>query len=333
MAIKSESLKSELTYAKGLAHPQRHHFGRVDLMLILTSLIWGVNYSVVKYALTDFQPLAFNGLRFLLSSGILLWIVRNRLRWSMIARGDRWPLIRLGVFGCGLYQVAFIEGMHLTLAGNAGLIQATSPIITTLLSAYLGHDLLNRRARFGVSICFVGMVMVIWNGPHQFGLHGTTLGNLLILIATILWSLYSVGVRRFARRYGSLETSSIVMLAGTIPLLAIASFSLVSQDWTAVRAISWGGLLFSGVFAIALSYILWNHGLKHIGGTRTSSYSNLTPIVALLFAWLTLGEEPNRYQLIGAATIFLGIYLTRQGVRTIHETFGETSAESSGLGR
>lgn len=329
MAIETKSMKSGAGEAGSSNQVEKHHFGRVDVMLILTATIWGINYSVVKSALTDFNPLAFNGLRFILASSILWIFVRQRFRWSQIERQDRWPLIRLGLFGCGLYQIAFIEGMRLTLAGNASLIQATSPILTAALSAWLGHDLLNKRARVGIGICFAGMMIVIWNGPHHFGLHGTTLGNLLILIATVLWSLYSVGARRWARKYGSLETSTILMLAGTIPLLLVAVPSLATQDWSSIRPISWAGLIFSGVFAIAVSYLIWNHGLKHIGGTRTSSFTNITPIVALLFAWFSLGERPNPFQLLGAATIFLGIYLTRSGVRTVGEISTESTAVSS----
>ncbi len=328
MGTNLESLESKVDEVKAESPAGTHHFGRVELMLILTSTIWGVNYSVVKAALADFHPMVFNGFRFVLASTILGSIVGKRLRWSLVAPEDRWPIVRLGLLGCGLYQIAFIEGIHLTLAGNAALIQATSPILTTVLSASMGHDLLNKRARLGVSICFVGMVTVIWNGPHQIGLHGTTLGNLLILLATIIWSLYSVGVRDFTRRYGSLETSTMVMAVGTAPLLLTAIPGLLAQNWTSIRAISWAGLGFSGLFAIALSYLLWNHGIKHIGGTRTSSFSNLTPVVALLIAWLTLGERPNPYQLVGAATILLGLYLTRSGTRTIAEAAPEPSAVS-----
>ncbi|MBI4467789.1 MAG: DMT family transporter [Acidobacteria bacterium] len=334
MATKPETLKPALTRLDAPGGAERHEFGRVDLLLISAAIIWGANYSIVKYALSDFRPLAFNGLRFVLASTILTVIVHKRLRWSQIDPEDRWPMIFLGLLGCGLYQVAFIQGMHLTLAGNASLIQATSPTLTAILSASLGHDLLNHRARLGVGICFAGMVIVIWNGPHQFGFQGTTLGNLLILIATILWSVYSVGARRFSRRYGSLETSTVIMVAGTLPLLAVSAPSLAAQDWSLIRPMSWAALAFSGIFAIAISYIIWNHGIRHIGGTRTASFTNLTPIVALLFAWLTLGERPNMYQMLGAATIFLGIYLTRSGTSTVvDEISTESSAASSCLDR
>ena len=71
--------------------------------------------------------------------------------------------------------------------------------------------------------------------------------------------------------------------------------------------------VFSGAFALALGYVVWNLGVKHLGGSRTAVYSNLTPLVAAGFAWAVRGETLTRFHLIGAATILAGINLTRLG--------------------
>jgi drug/metabolite transporter (DMT)-like permease len=68
------------------------------------------------------------------------------------------------------------------------------------------------------------------------------------------------------------------------------------------------------LFAIALAYLIWSYGVRRIGSTRTAIYSNITPIVALLVAWLALGEKPTPGQLAGAVVIFGGIYLVRHGM-------------------
>jgi drug/metabolite transporter (DMT)-like permease len=64
--------------------------------------------------------------------------------------------------------------------------------------------------------------------------------------------------------------------------------------------------------AIALAYIIWNSGVSKVGGARTAVYSNLSPVIAAIFAWLTLGEAITTFMVVGAAMIFLGIYLTRK---------------------
>jgi len=78
-----------------------------------------------------------------------------------------------------------------------------------------------------------------------------------------------------------------------------------------VRAVSWLALFYSAAFAIALAYFIWYYSIRQIGSTRTAVYSNFIPVVALVIAWLTLGEQPTWLQLLGAAAIVGGTIVVR----------------------
>ena len=106
--------------------------------------------------------------------------------------------------------------------------------------------------------------------------------------------------------YGPMKATTIMMTSGTPFLLVICSPALMTQDWSRVRSVAWAGLVYSGLFAIALAYFIWSYGVRKIGSTRTAIYSNITPIVALLVAWAALGETPTPGQLVGAAVILFG---------------------------
>jgi drug/metabolite transporter (DMT)-like permease len=103
------------------------------------------------------------------------------------------------------------------------------------------------------------------------------------------------------------------MWTGGVVLLAVSVPSFLAQDWTAVRPVSWLALFFSGALAIALAYFIWYHSINQIGNTRTAVYSNFIPVVALVIAWLTLGESPSSLQLLGAGGIVGGTILVRLG--------------------
>jgi drug/metabolite transporter (DMT)-like permease len=75
----------------------------------------------------------------------------------------------------------------------------------------------------------------------------------------------------------------------------------------------WLAIAYSGVFALVVAYLFWYNGVRVIGPTRTSMYSNLQPIVAVLVAWPMLGETPTPWQIVGAACIMGGLVLTRGG--------------------
>jgi drug/metabolite transporter (DMT)-like permease len=121
-------------------------------------------------------------------------------------------------------------------------------------------------------------------------------------------------------RTPSLYATLVTFLSGTPVLLLMALPSLASQDWRRVGAMGWVGVGFSGIVAIGLGYLAWNTGLGAIGSTRTVVYSNLTPVIAALLGWATLGEKWTPAQVCGAAAVLVGIALTRRGTAAAAQT-------------
>jgi drug/metabolite transporter (DMT)-like permease len=286
-------------------------FGRVDLLLFSVSLIWGVNYTVIKAALTQFEPLTFNALRFAIAAVLLYLAARLSGQLQPMPRRDLIKLLSVGVFGNCLYQIVFIQGINLTLAGNAAVILGATPVFTALLSALIGHERLGRLSVIGVAASFVGVLLIAFAGHREISFGTRLTGDLLMLACSILWALYTVGLRPFTVKYGYLEVSRWIMIAVAVPLLLVSTPSLISQSWSAISLGGWGALLFSAGAAIAFAFTIWSYCVRRIGSTRTSAYSNLTPVIGLVVAWLFLGERAAVGQLVGMGSIFLGITLTR----------------------
>jgi drug/metabolite transporter (DMT)-like permease len=282
-----------------------------DLAILVLVVIWGVNFSVVKAALEQFEPLTFNGLRFTLGALVLLPFV---LRGPGLRRFDRsdWPaLIGLGVLGNTIYQVLFVYGIDLTLAGNAALMLAVSPVFVTLLSSALRHESIRPAGWFGVLLSLVGIGCVL-AGTSNLRFGADTLdGDLLMLVAAGAWAVYTVGASPLVKRYGALPVTGITTGIGALLLLGASLPSFAAQDWSTVTPVGWSLLLGSGILAIGLAYVIWYHGVEYLGSARTAVFSNTVPVVALVTAWLTLGEAPAPIQLLGAALIVGGVLLTR----------------------
>ncbi|NIN73355.1 MAG: EamA family transporter [Gemmatimonadetes bacterium] len=288
--------------------------GLTYIALAVLIFIWAANFSVVKYALRDMSPLAFNGLRFTLAS-ILLWMIVKVGGRSMAMDRRYWPaLIGLSLLGNTIYQVLFIYGIDWTLAGNASLMLAATPIFTTLLSIAFRQERVGWMAWTGVVISVVGIGLVVWGGAQAVSFAADTVrGDLTVLAAAAAWSGYTVGSNPLVRRYGALPVTAVTMWIGGLALLIVSVPSFLAQDWTAVRPVSWLALLFSGAFAIALAYFIWYYSIRQIGNTRTAVYSNFIPVVALFIAWLMLSETPTWLQLLGAAAVVGGTILVRLG--------------------
>jgi len=292
-------------------------FGSTDLLLLLMTLIWGSNFTVIKYSLEDLLPLSFNALRFTLASAAMLVLalaMRNRVE---LAPGDGRKLFLLGLLGNTCYQSMFIIGMAHTRAGNAALILATTPLFTAILGRLRKHEYFAVRGVVGLLLAFAGIVMIVISGRGEVSMGETLVGDSLLVGSTLCWSLYTVGSKQLVHRYGSMKATTIMMTSGTPFLLAVCAPSLIRQDWSRVRPLAWAGLAFSGLFAIALAYLIWSYGVRTIGSTRTAIYSNITPIVAMLVAWPALGESPGVGQILGAVVIFAGVYLVQNGMIAI----------------
>ena len=288
-----------------------------DFGLIALAAIWGVNFSIVKVALNEFEPLAFNALRFPLAAAALGWIMFRGAEDLMPQREDIPRILLLGLIGNVLYQLAFIIGLDWTYAGNASLLLATTPVWTVILSVAAGRENLNRWVIIGIIGTLVGMVLVVIGSDDQLSLGSTTLrGDLLMIIGSIFWSVYTVAGAKPVARYGALRMTTWTLWVGTPILFGAGIPSLLQTDFTGVSVTAWWAIFYAGLFALALAYVIWYHGVEKLGNSRTAVYSNLVPVWALITAWIWLGERPEILQLLGAVSILIGLTISRLGQRS-----------------
>jgi drug/metabolite transporter (DMT)-like permease len=181
----------------------------VDLLLVTMSLIWGINFSAVKGALSDFSPLSFNAIRFGSASLILLSLLWIRERSLSIRRKDLGYFVMLAVIGNTIYQLFFINGIALTTAINSSLILATTPIFIILFGAVLGVEKINSQVVQGVILSFTGVVMIILGSGKPLTVTDQSLmGDLLIIANPICWSIYTVLSKPMLKEYSPLKQSS-----------------------------------------------------------------------------------------------------------------------------
>lgn len=278
-------------------------------------VLWGVNFAVAKSALTELSPLAFNALRFPLAALVVLAALRMRgpLRWP--ERADHRRILLLGLLGNVVYQQCFIFGLSLTRAGTASVLLAGTPIITALLSARLGHESLRGRVWLGVFATFVGIVLVVVFGTAHGAGEGSVLGDVLMLGASFSWAVYTIGSRELIGRYGSVQFTAWTLWVGTVGLVLVGVPDLLRTDLGAVSPGAWAGVFYAGALSVGVAYLIWYYGVRQIGNTRTATYSNLVPVVALSAAWLQLGEVPRPAQVAGAAVIIAGVTLAQARAR------------------
>jgi drug/metabolite transporter (DMT)-like permease len=282
----------------------------LDLLLVLVIVAWGTNLSVIKVALAEFPVHAFNALRMLVAGGafaLVLWRMRPEER--AVVRADRGRVVFLGLIGGTFYQLLFVSGVPLTSVANAGLIFGLSPVVTSLLSSVVGHEQLPWTRWAGGALSVLGLYFVVGAGAAVSA--SSLTGDALVFVAMICWAVYSVASRPMLGRYSPTMLTAWAAIVAVPLYVLFAVPALATTDWAAVSWWGWALMLWSSTFCLVLAYVIWYTGVQKLGATRTSAYSNLTPIAAMVVAWLWLGETVTPGQAVGAAAILGGVFLTR----------------------
>ena len=288
------------------------NLSRADLYLLLTALVWGSNYSVIKFVLQEMPSRSFNGLRLAVASLAFLAMIGGTRRRESLARLTRrdWLVIAmLGLIGQFGYQLLFIEGMERTSVANASIIIGCTPVAVSLTTAVLGHERLPWPHWVGMALSFVGVYLIVSGGARS-GASSLT-GDLMMLACVACWTVYTVAARPMLRTFSPLLVTGLSMAIGTLLFLPAAVGDFRQTPWGDVPLVAWACLVFSSLLALNFAYTSWYHGVRHLGPSRTALYSNLVPAAALVVAMVWLGERLGGLRLAGAILVLAGVVVTR----------------------
>jgi drug/metabolite transporter (DMT)-like permease len=290
----------------------------LDALLLLMVVIWGSNFSVVKYALRDFPEVSFNALRLLLASAVFLGaiaVVRYRANAGVgrpeppLTRGEWRRVMFLGLVGTVLYQLLFLGGVARTSVANAALIFGCTPVAVAIMASIAGHDRLTATRWAGAALSLAGIYAII---GHRASVSSTTLvGDAMMFASMLCWSIYSVGAQPLLKGHSPLVVTGWAMISGAAMYTLVAAVPMMRTDWAAISTTSWLLMAASSLLALSFSYMVWYTAVQKIGSARTALYSNLTPIVAMIVAAVWLGEQITRQQVFGTVLILSGLAVTR----------------------
>jgi drug/metabolite transporter (DMT)-like permease len=285
-----------------------------DLLLFTAVTLWGLNFSIVKFGLSEIAPLAFPVFRFGLGGIVLLIILRLREGSIGVRREDLPLLVLVGFFGITLSQISFVFALTNTSASDTALVMATAPIVTALLAAAVGLERMGRRHWIAVSIGLIGLVLVVAGGAGGVRLGSSLLGDGLALANVLVSSISALPILPLLRRYSAHRILTYEMLIGTAILLPFAVPGLVAQNYAGVTLAGWGSLAYAVVFSGIVTNLLYFTAIGRVGPSRAAVYQYLQSFLAVLFAVILLGEHVSLVQLLGGIVVVGSIVFGRSAV-------------------
>jgi drug/metabolite transporter (DMT)-like permease len=288
------------------------------LALARLSLLWGSSFLAIKIAVDHgVPPLTVAAFRIGLGALLLLTIARARNQsWPPLrTRGDARLWLRiflLGVVGNSLPFFLISWGEQTTTSQLAGILMAIIPMLVVILAHFYTHDeRLNAMKLFGVTLGFAGVIVLVGVDALR-GLGEQVLGQVLIIGGCISYSLYGVAARRLPRLAPDMLIG-VILLAGFVAILPF--WLIIDRPWT--MAWAWQGaaaVAWLGLFATGTGNLLYFILLRKAGAGFASNNNYLVPLLALVYGYFVLGEQPHLNAVAALVLILAGLAVQRMGV-------------------
>lgn len=286
-------------------------------LLGIVMVLWAGNSIVARAVRHDIAPFTLAFLRWAGASLVVApFAIRPLIRdWPAILKGWK-PLLLLGVLGIGTFNALLYSGLQHTTATNALLLQAATPAVMV----FLDRVLFGVRARgwqaVGVAASMLGVLVIVFKGDAaaafslRFGL-----GDALILVSVLVWSLYTV----FLRLRPDISPTSFIAVTFFIGVVIMAP--LAAWEWQAGARIEWRAPIVAAVLYVALlpsllSYFIYNHATAIVGPAQAGQAITLMPLFGAFLSAALLGERLHPFHFAGMALILAGIALSLMSTRS-----------------
>jgi drug/metabolite transporter (DMT)-like permease len=265
-----------------------HALSRRQLtVLIALTLVWGINWPIMKLGVTGYPPLTFRTLCMALGLPVLGGVlVALKVPFRISRR--YWPeLFKLAVFNMFFWHALAIVAIQSLSSGRAAILGYTMPIFSAVIGALWFGDRLSSRAWGGVAAAALGVALLLW---HELtAMAGRPLGVLMMLTAAGTWA---VGTRMLRRTTLPVPTLAIAfwMTAMTTVVMTGLSLALERSQWRWPSPEGWGAVVFNalGVFVFAqTAWLYLARGLPPVASTLSVMF---IPVVGVFSGALWLGE-------------------------------------------
>ncbi len=284
-------------------------------LLVTACVFWGVGFPIAKIGVEFIHPFSFAFIRFfLVSIFFVIFFKLSPFNLAFKLKENLFTLFSMALTGIVLYGIFFLFALRFTKASDVSLISGANPIITSVIAYIFLKEKIGIIGTFGVILSFLGVTFIVSAGKLGVLLNlNFNKGDLFMLIATTMWTIYSIITKKALTRLSIFEAVSLTSFIGALIFLPLAWFYGNLNTLTHYPLIGWVSILYMVFFSTIFSFSAWYRGIKQIGASRSSVFVNLVPVFGVLTSVALLKESLRFYELMGGALVITGVVLTNKG--------------------
>lgn len=285
----------------------RSREGAALAVAVLLLTVWGTNFSIIKLVMSHITPGAFVFARYIVTPAcaVLLLLVVYRSRWPKLPREEWKTLAWLTLLGHVLHVALINWGIYLSSPFSAALAMACGPLMTLGILVVARTERLTGMQVTGALLACAGIMVFLADkigGGWQAGF-----GDIVLLAATLLFSMHTVAARDIIIRRGPMLVMGYTTIMALPPLMLLTGISGFTTDWTSLPAHVLLGLAWALVVSSFTGWIVWGWINRLLGVGRTAPLMYLLPPIAGMAGWWITGETFPPLKLAGAAVALTGV--------------------------
>ena len=282
-----------------------HALSRQQLVILaLLTLVWGLNWPVMKLGVSNYPPLTFRALSMWLGLPVLaLGLVLLKVPFRIPRRHWR-ELLWLTATNMFVWHVCIIFAVRTLSSGRAAILGYTMPIFSAVLGALLYASPLGLRAWTGVSAAAFGVLLLLW---HELtNLAGRPVGVLLALVAAAFWALGTQELRRTRMEAPALAISFWMTLL-TAVLMGVLACVFEAPQWTLPNATATWTILFNAVLIFGFAHAAWTFLARGLPPVASTLSVMLIPVLGVFSGALWLGEAVHWQDWVAVVLMMVAI--------------------------
>jgi len=283
-------------------------------LMVAAAFFWAGAFIAGKVSSPYIPAFTLTFMRFLIATAILYFIRKHQGENYQLSRKDVPVFLFTGIVGMFGYHVFFFTALRYTTAINSSIIAAINPILTTSLGIAFIKEKVNWKRGLGILLSFTGVFLTITVADPEV-IRGLSVnrGDLLMLVAVLLWAIYSVYSKKVGHRFTPMILTYYSFFFCTVFLIPFVIWEKPWEFFLQIPKVSFVAVVYMSVFPSVIGYLVQQMAIKQIGPAKTSIFVNLVPVFSIILSVLLLHETISPIKIFTTLIIISGVYICQKG--------------------